>query len=154
MAKRKTNNKKSTVSIVDGMHFINDHLEFVRDEAPNLALVAATLLPFRGSFYRIGICEVNGEKKLMYDLCTPGMDYCQVEQHAIIDAHKVTIRMVDAEDGDSFTGGRVMSLPEFWQYMRQLPQMLHVYGHAVGDDVCPVCLGEDDECGNHEEGGE
>lgn len=154
MAKRKTTRKKSPLMIVDSMHFINDNLEFVRNEAPNLALVAATLLPFRGSFYRIGICEVNGETKLMYDICTPGMDYMQVEQHAIVDAHKVTLRMVDGEDGESFKGGRVMSLPDFWQYMRQLPQMLHVYGEPIDDDVCPVCLGEDGECDDHAKGGE
>lgn len=140
MAKR----KKKTAASYEVAAFINSELEFVRDKCPNLVTVAASTLPFRDAFYRVGVgTNPDGKSALLFDIAAnrlpPGIDMI-----AFVDESDVIIQQCVSED-DEEDGGDVLAeyrcdLRSFWEFLRTIPRGLVAFAQMTGSSCpCPQC---------------
>lgn len=144
MAKRKKT-RKPNYELKD---FINGELEFVRDKCPHLVTVAASLMPFRDAFYRIGVgTSSEGESALLFDIASSHLP-SGIDTIAIVDECEVVIQQCVSED-DEEDGGEVLAeyrcgLRSFWEFLRTIPRSLSAFANYVpsgepcrqGGDVC------------------
>jgi hypothetical protein len=128
-------------------YFLNDNLDFVRDKAPNLVTVAASLLPFTDAMFRTGVAYDDEDKGyLVYDICdahlTDGVDMI-----AHIDEQYVRVQQILTDDDDP-TNRTVLTthyfqLPDFWEYLRTIPRGIGTYGTFVAKES--ISHSEEDE---------
>ncbi len=117
----KVNDKPST------REFLNEKLEFVRENCPNLVTVAATLVPFNDIFYREGVGQdpSTDEPFLWYHLrnhnLLPG-----VEMVAEVNDREVKVKQFCSDTGNLVAEnyGHIVS---FLEFLRTLPRPVDVF---------------------------
>ena len=117
----KVNDKPST------REFLNEKLEFVRENCPNLVTVAAMLIPFNDIFYRKGVGQdpSTGEPFLWYHLrnhnLLPG-----IEMHAEVNDQEVKVKQFCSDSGDLVAENYGHIVP-FLEFLRSLPRSVDLF---------------------------
>ena len=113
---------------------VNDNLDFARDKAPHLVTVASTLLPFQDCFSRCGCCTREDDPDetmcLIYDINDPHLP-SQLEEVAVISDVDVRVFTRLRENPKHVVMENVLTLPQLWEFLRQLPRPLSVFGKCT-----------------------
>ena len=113
-------------------YFMNSKLNFVRDKAPNLVTIAASLLPFSDTFFKEGVSvDQDGKGYLVYDICDPHLTD-GVDMYAHIDENFVRVQQSVGDDEDkTVLTTHYFQLPDFWEYLRTIPRGIGAFGTFV-----------------------
>ena len=113
-------------------YFMNESLEFVREKAPNLVTIAASLLPFTDSFFKSGVAfDPDGKGYLVYDICDSHLTD-DIDMLAHIDENFVRVQQSVGEGDDQvILTTHYFQLPDFWEYLRTIPRGIGAFGTFV-----------------------
>lgn len=140
MAKRKRTRKVKC----DTLEYFNSELEFIRDKSPNLVTVAASLMPFRDAFYRVGVgTDPDGATALLFDIVHPSLPE-GFDMIAFVNECDVYITQSVTEDDEENGGDVVIShrcnIRQFWEFLRTIPRSVGAFAELEKSALsCPQC---------------
>jgi len=102
-------------------NYINDRLDWVRRECPNLVTVIASLLPFRDVFSLTAIHPKQpAGDYILLEIINPNLP-AEITVYALLDDEDVVIKEVNKTTHkvcEEYRG----SISDFWNFLRSLPR--------------------------------